>query len=325
MEALMSVLSVAVLAACGGAPEAESREIVGESSEAVLYAPPAPASGNIYDSTTYLGPVAIGESVQTYFTQNPQYYSFSIQVPAHSQLKLEATHLGSSMYLDTGLFLYGPKDASGSYGTTVVAQDDDAGYGELSRITLVSLEQGGEYLAVVSSSDGAGKRFRLQVDCMGWECLPEPPPPAPADAKLTVVEEAITSQLKATLDAANVYDGSFAVLRRFDFGWPYEGEASLDLAAQAALKVDDYYLYRYDPQPIVYTYDQFLSAMYSRYQSLHPAILATYGNGSENVQVKRYYRTYSTGPNGDHWDSLFVILFPVSHKVVVFEQQGYEI
>ena len=47
-------------------------------------------------------------------------------------MKLEVTHLGSSMYLDTGLFLYGPRQANGSCGTTLLAEDDDSGYGQLS-------------------------------------------------------------------------------------------------------------------------------------------------------------------------------------------------
>jgi hypothetical protein len=170
MRALLWVVSVALLGACGDVPEAESQEHLGESTQAVLYPPPVPASGNIYDSTEDMGSVSIGGSVQTYFTTHPQYFSFKLQAPAGAHVKLEVTHLGSSMYLDTGLFLYGPKDASGSYGTTVLAQDDDEGYGKLSKIFGVNLVQGGEYLVVVSTGDGAGKRFRLQVDCIGGSC-----------------------------------------------------------------------------------------------------------------------------------------------------------
>ncbi|WP_164020757.1 hypothetical protein [Pyxidicoccus trucidator] len=143
--------------------------------QGVLHAPPAPASGNILDSTTYMGQVAVPGSVQTRFTMNPQYFSFAITVSAGSQAKLEVTHLGSSMYLDTGLFVYGPKNASGSYGTAVLAQDDESGYGQLSKLASVAFAQGGEYLVVVSTGTGAGKQFRLQVDCLSGTCNPVDP------------------------------------------------------------------------------------------------------------------------------------------------------
>ncbi|MFE8604069.1 hypothetical protein [Archangium violaceum] len=168
METLL-VLPVAMLAACGGDVAGTEQAVdVGENAQGVLFAPSAPASGNILDATTNLGPVTLGGAVQTYFTTNPQYYSFKVQVPANSLVGLEVTHLGSSMYLDTGLFVYGPKNSAGSYGTTVLAQDDDAGYGQLSKLASVPLVQGGEYLVVVSSSNGSGKQFRLQDVLRGW-------------------------------------------------------------------------------------------------------------------------------------------------------------
>lgn len=147
-----------------GGAELESLE------QGVLYPPPAPPSGNIVDATAFMGPLSLGGAVQAQFTTQPQYLSFAFTVAAGAQVSLEVTHLGSSMYLDTGLFMYGPKDASGSYGTTVVAQDDDAGYGQLSKLASLSLPQGGEYLAVVSSGTGVGKRFRLQLSCLNGNC-----------------------------------------------------------------------------------------------------------------------------------------------------------
>ena len=40
--------------------------------QGVLFPPPTPTSGNILDSTTYMGEVAVPGSFQTRFTQNPQ-------------------------------------------------------------------------------------------------------------------------------------------------------------------------------------------------------------------------------------------------------------
>jgi hypothetical protein len=170
-------LPALVLGACGPTEVAEDVAAVGESAQAVLYPPPAPASGSIVDSTAFLGPVSLGGAVQAQFTTNPQYLSFAFQVAAGTQVKLEVTHLGSSMYLDTGLFVYGPRLANGSWGTHLVALDDDAGYGQLSKLAALSLSQGGEYLAVVSTGTGAGKKFRLQLDCLSGQC---PPPVDPA-------------------------------------------------------------------------------------------------------------------------------------------------
>ncbi|RKH78079.1 hypothetical protein D7X99_29415 [Corallococcus sp. AB032C] len=159
-----------LVAACGPSQEQEAPAQVGSSTQAILYPPPVPTSGNIVDSTAYLGPVGLNGAVQTQFTTNPRYLSFSFNVAAGARVSLEVTHLGSSMYLDTGLFIYGPKNANGSYGTAVLAQDDDAGYGQLSKVANLTLAQGGEYLAVVSTGTGAGKKFRLALGCLNGAC-----------------------------------------------------------------------------------------------------------------------------------------------------------
>jgi hypothetical protein len=170
LHSIRWVLPALLLGACGPTQEPAPAPEAGESTQSVLYPPPAPPSGNIVDATAFLGPLNLNSAVQAQFTTNPQYFSFAFQVVAGAQVKLEVTHLGSSMYLDTGLFVYGPKNAAGSYGTTVRAQDDDSGYGQLSKLASLSLSQGGEYLVVVSTGTGAGKKFRLQLDCLNGAC-----------------------------------------------------------------------------------------------------------------------------------------------------------
>jgi hypothetical protein len=148
------------------------------------------------------------------------------------------------MSLDTGLFVYGPKDAAGSYGTTVLAQDDDAGYGQLSELASVPLVQGGEYLVVVSSGNGSVKQLRLQTACVGGACTASTLPPAPGGYPLTLSEQAITSQLQATLATGEAaYEWSTGSLRRFDFAWSYSGEPTLAQADAAVLGIQehDYY------------------------------------------------------------------------------------
>ena len=209
---LQSYLLVPALVLCGCGPAAEptGTPSVGERTQSVLYTPPTPASGNIVDSTAYMGRVELGGAVQTRFTTNPQYLSFSFNVRPGAQVKLEVTHLGSSMYLDTGLFLYGPRRADGSYGTAVLAQDDDAGYGQLSKVNALALPQGGEYLAVVSTGTGAGKQFRLQLDCINGACAPEVDPSQYATCDLSVatnIEECVEGTVEEYgVSLAQAYD-----------------------------------------------------------------------------------------------------------------------
>jgi hypothetical protein len=49
------------------------------------------------------------------------------------------THEGSSRFLDTGLRVYGPRNASGSYGVYPWAQDDNSGYGDSSHLCPLPL------------------------------------------------------------------------------------------------------------------------------------------------------------------------------------------
>ncbi|NTX41430.1 hypothetical protein HUA78_44080 [Myxococcus sp. CA033] len=325
-QAWLWMLPVAFLGACGGAPEAALEDgTLEEGTQALISAPTLPASGNIADSTTLKGPLAIGGAVAGYPSTLPGYFGYTLQANAGAQLALEVTHLGSSMYLDTGLFLYGPKDASGSHGATLHAQDDDSGYGTLSKVGLVTVPKTGEYLVVVGFVNGVDKQFRLQAACVGGTCLPNPQP-APAGAVLRYVENPLTERLQYTLDTANqVREDATSYLRRLDYQWPYSGEATLTQAAAAVLAQGRYIGYRSDPAPLVLSLPELNDAMYSQFRPLLPVMLETYGNGVETVQVKRYYRTFSTGPNGDNWRSLYVILFPQSYKVLVYEQTAHEI
>ncbi|MFY2557170.1 hypothetical protein ACN469_06025 [Corallococcus terminator] len=325
-QAWLWMLPVAFLSACGGAPEAALEDgTLEQDARGLIAAPTLPSTGNIADSTTLKGPLAIGGAVAGYPTALPGYFGYTLQANAGAQLALEVTHLGSSMYLDTGLFLYGPKDASGSYGAALHAQDDDSGYGTLSKIGLVTVPKTGEYLVVVGFVNGVDKQFRLQAGCIGGTCLLNPQP-APANAVLTYVEQPITERLQYVLDTANtVREDMASYVRRLDYQWPYAGEATLNQAAAAVLAQGRYIGYRSDPAPVVLTLTEMSNSMFLQFQPLLPVMLETYGNGTETVQVKRYYRTFSTGPNGDNWRWLYVVLFPQSYKVLVYEQTAHEI
>ncbi|WP_338282594.1 hypothetical protein [Corallococcus caeni] len=322
-SAVLWMSAVGLLGACGGPPEQAPAggETVTTATQSLVSPPPTPFGGFINS----LRPLAVGGAVASNTGTTAAYEGFTLTVAAHTQVALEVTHLGTGVGVDTGLFVYGPKDANGSYGTRILFQDDDSGYGELSKIALATLDDAGEYLVVVGWSNGLGKQYRLQASCVGGACVSNPAS-APANAPVTLARFAIEPDLQALLDTGNAYrEDMFSFLSRYDFAWSYSTPASLDAAAAAVLARSEYSGYRNDPTPGTYTYAAFQSRMYLQYQSLHPAILAAYGDTGENVQVKSYFREFSTGPNGDNWRTLNIILFPVSRHVIVYEQTAHEI
>jgi hypothetical protein len=375
--------------------------------QGVLYAPPAPASGNILDSTTYMGPVAVPGSVQTRFTTNPQYFSFGFQARAGAQLKLEVTHLGTNMGLDTSLFVYGPRNANGSYGTTVLAQDDDDGYGQLSKIAGVTLPTQGEYLAVVSTGSGSGKQFRLQLDCLNGTCTPAPEPSVYDECELNVatrieicvqalVEEIdpvlgrrmtaqeaydvctglddahanylyvcdgsseqpafcaggeqpytqqmwpvcqnfykhyyglytltlsplqLSANLQSKVSAGNAscqsrpYATCQGALEAHSFPWSTTATPWLERAVEAIVNQRGGISYRGKE---FLSYSQFVAQADPAFQ-LDPALLTDVGNGTEAVQVKHYYDEHMTAPDYCEYSHTYFLLFPLSHKVAVFD------
>ncbi|MFY2559333.1 hypothetical protein ACN469_17000 [Corallococcus terminator] len=312
-------VSAFLLAACGPSdlPVEDVPSAVDTVEQGVLFAPPAPPSGNILDSTTFLGGVALPGAVQTSFTIPLQYYSFGINAAAGTSAKLEVTHLGSSMGLDTGLFVYGPKDASGSYGTTVRAQDDDAGYGQLSKVASVTFAQGGEYLVVVSSGAGAGKRFRLQLDCLSGSC-------APGDGTVSLSSRSVSAGLQSKLSAANTACGTssacYGELRGYSFPWSQSTPASLDKVAEAVSLTEQSNALFGARLPDT-TYTQFAQTrLLSRLSSLHPDLGLEYSNGSEAVQVTGWHYGREMWPDACMIWELYVIYFPESRGVLVFEQ-----
>jgi len=320
---LKACLSGVVLLAACGAPEVESPEVsLANATQAVLHPPLAPASGNILDSTTFMGSVSIPGAVQTRFTTNPQFFSFNLNAPAGAQVKLEVTHLGSSMYLDTGLFVYGPKDATGSYGTMVLAQDDDAGYGQLSKLAALSLTEGGDYLVVVSSDSGSGKQFRLQVDCLNGQCGAQQ---APTGYALPLVSEPVASNVQTALNRVNASANEAfvnGVVLANSFAWSYAGLPTLDMATAAVEQRPDFQSKNMARQATV-TYEQFEQNV-GGYRSVAVEIRNAYSNGTETASVARYWGEYIDADEHSLSSSYYVIHFPESRKVIEFEYQRFE-
>ena len=129
------------------------------------------------------------------FVEDLSYEAWTLAVRPGAELTLDVTRKGSSSKLDTTLFVFGPRDAQGSYGTTALAFDDDAGWGRLSRLTDLTLAAGGEYLVVLGTADGRGRgAYRLVARCAAADCAPVPVAtggacPAPIAAAITACVE----------------------------------------------------------------------------------------------------------------------------------------
>ena len=106
-------------------------------------------------------------------------FGYVLYASAGTDFTIEVTQAGSSRELDTVLEVYGPRDASGSYADGV-AQDDDAGWGKLSKASGRAPGDG-FYLAVVSvdpsslvEGDYPSRSYRMALACSGTCATEEP-------------------------------------------------------------------------------------------------------------------------------------------------------
>jgi hypothetical protein len=141
----------------------------GEESSGPVLQPDLAGKADVAGGVRQLGAVDFAKARVGTFSKDFQFDGYNFVVADGAKVKLEVTHTGTSSALDTTLFLYGPKTASGNYGSRI-AQDDDAGWGKLSRLNDVSLPKG-QYLAVVGTKDGSGRGgYRLQLSCLSGVC-----------------------------------------------------------------------------------------------------------------------------------------------------------
>lgn len=113
------------------------------------------------DLVRFHGALTLGTPVNSAFTTNDQFDGYMLDVRAGAKVKLEITHGGSSMKLDTTLFVYGPADLGGNFTGDEIAFDNDAGYGKLSRLTH-TFDVAGRYAVVIGTKDAKGRgKYRL--------------------------------------------------------------------------------------------------------------------------------------------------------------------
>ncbi|NRD48815.1 hypothetical protein [Corallococcus exiguus] len=61
------------------------------------------------------------------------------------------------------------------------------------------------------------------------------------------------------------------------------------------------------------------------FDALDPHLLTEIGNGTEQVQIRYFYSSYLVAPGAHDWNHLFIVLFPQSHRVAVFNLVNHEI
>jgi len=169
MKSLIPPLALFVLLLFAGACADEGRGALVE---------PAVVDGkaDAGDRVAKLGAVSFGTSgaVTGAFVADLEWHGYMLAVRPDAVVTLDVTQKGSSRSVDTTMYLYGPKNAQGGYGSTATAFDDDAGWGRLSRLKKQRLT-GGEWLVVIGTRDGRGRgAYRIEATCDSGECAPLP-------------------------------------------------------------------------------------------------------------------------------------------------------
>ena len=158
---------------------------------------------DVGDRVVAMGSLGLGDAaaVRATFAEDLLFHGYVLQVGDGAIVDLEITHQGSSMGLDTTLYVYGPRAEGGGYGVDQVAFDDDAGYGRLSRLPGLALPAGA-WLVVVGTHDGQGRGdYRLQASCASASCAaPVTPAGQACHARLAEAIRACTADRLADPD-----------------------------------------------------------------------------------------------------------------------------
>jgi hypothetical protein len=195
MKSTLLATSLAIsglLTACGDAGDDAQTEPI---PEPVLT---DDAKADVVDRVAMRGDLAFGATVDGAFTEDLQFDAWRLVAKGGARVSLEVTQAGTARSLDSVLFVYGPKEASG-YGTAALARDDDSGWGPHPRLRDLVLPKTGEYLVVLGTRDGQGRgKFRLAATCPGGDCtapvlpLPTTCPPAVATGLIDCAAEQTT-------------------------------------------------------------------------------------------------------------------------------------
>ena len=130
---------------------------------------------DVVDRVDLRGALAWEVPVDGAMTEDLEFHGYTVLARAGAVATIEVTQAGSSRSMDSSLFVYGPRNQSGGFGTDAIAFDDDSGWGRLSRLRDLELSEEGTYLVVVGTHDGRGRgRYRLKASCPSGDCAPAP-------------------------------------------------------------------------------------------------------------------------------------------------------
>src|SRR5262245_56095909 len=133
----------------------------------------APALEGGAAKATIVGEIKLGGSVDGAFNRDDQLDGYVLNVRAGARVKIEITHGGSKMNLDTLLYVYGPSGPAG-YPATAIYADDDGGWGKLSKLPSATFADAGKYAVVVAAKNKTRGNYRLVATCLSGQCDPEP-------------------------------------------------------------------------------------------------------------------------------------------------------
>jgi 5'-nucleotidase (lipoprotein e(P4) family) len=165
MKLMMPLLVATAVASCAGSDDGATGPgpdlILGEDEEKEDAAPGVEVAG-------FLDPA---RAVDGAFTTSVPRLGYVFYAKAGTSVGVEITRAGSATGLDTELRLHGPRDAFGRY-PAQLAEDDDAGYGKLSKVDDLTIPADGFYLAELApkTAPTARKPVRLALTCDGGSC-----------------------------------------------------------------------------------------------------------------------------------------------------------
>lgn len=159
---LAAILAILVVGASG----------CGDTPKNVIEPPLGPGGkADVADRVQMLGEIKFGGEVTGEFVEDLQFDAYTFYASDNARITIETTHKGSSQSLDNTLFIYGPANESGKYGTSHIASDDDSGYSRHAKIASFSLTEGGRYLVVTGTPSGTGRgNYRLELRCDSGDC-----------------------------------------------------------------------------------------------------------------------------------------------------------
>jgi endonuclease I len=124
------------------------------------------------DSVLPIGRLPFSGEVFGEFTEDGQLDGYFFTAEAGAVITVDNSNLGTSRNLDSTLFLYGPMNEDGHFGSEPLVSDDDSGWGTHARIRDFVVPERGDYLVVISTYLEIDRgRYRLGLICEGPSCV----------------------------------------------------------------------------------------------------------------------------------------------------------